>query len=114
MTHTYVQFARTASIDRRGKSPIRWVMRSPRDVDDEGMTPSMLRARPSATDGEWMDVAFAAMYAGVPLAVLAAALRDGELPTAAPRGNVSAALVHSHAVESWAVERESRLVPLPG
>ena len=76
------------------------------------MTPSMLLSRPSATDGEWMDVPFAAMYAGVPLTVLVAALRAGELPTSAAWGDVSAALVHSHVVEAWAAERESRLVPL--
>ena len=61
-----------------------------------------------------MDVPSAAMYAGVPLTVLTAALRDGELPTAAAWGNGSAAVVHSHAVESWAAERESRLVALAG
>ena len=44
---------------------------------------SKQRRPPSATDGEWMDVAFAATYAGVPLHVLTAALRDGELPRSA-------------------------------
>jgi hypothetical protein len=73
------------------------------------MTPSMLLTRPSATDGEWMDVPFAAVYAGVPLPVLIAALRAGELPTSAAWGNVSAAFVHSHSVEAWAAEREARL-----
>lgn len=74
----------------------------------------MLLRRPSATDGEWMDVPIAAMYAGVPVSVLTAALRDGELPTSAGWGTVSAALVHSHAVEAWAAERESRLVAHAG
>lgn len=58
-----------------------------------------------------MDIPFAAMYAGVSLAVLTSALRDGELATAA---SVPAVRVHSHAVEAWAAERESRLVPLAG
>jgi hypothetical protein len=64
--------------------------------------------RRDATDGEWMDVPFAAMYAGVTPAVLSAALQDGELATAAPWSHLSTALVHSHAIESWAVDRESR------
>jgi hypothetical protein len=68
--------------------------------------------QPSATDGEWMDVAFAATYAGVPLHLLAAALRDGELPKSAAWGNVSTILVHSHAVEAWAAERESKPISL--
>jgi hypothetical protein len=73
---------------------------------------SMPRPRSSATDGEWMDVAFAAMYAGVPLYVLTAALRDGELPWSAGWTSVSAILLHSHAVEAWAAERESKLIAL--
>jgi hypothetical protein len=76
------------------------------------MTPPMLLTRPSATDGEWMDLPFAAMYAGVPPAVLTAAIRAGELPSSAAWGNVSAALVHSQSVEAWAAEREARLVAL--
>jgi hypothetical protein len=83
-------------------------MRGPRQVDVEGMT-SKPRTRPSATDGEWMDVPFAAMYAGVPLPVLVAALRAGELPTSTAWGTPCAALVHSHAVETWAAERESNI-----
>jgi hypothetical protein len=81
---------------------------------NSGMTPSMpsMTGQPSATDGEWMDVPFAAMYAGVSLAVLAAALRDGELATTLAAGKGSAALVHSHAVEAWAAQRESRVVRL--
>ena len=86
-------------------------MRSLGGVDIAGMT-SKPRTNSSATDGEWMDVAFAATYAGVPLHVLAAALRDGELPKSAAWGNVSATLVHSHAVEAWAAERESKLIAL--
>lgn len=70
------------------------------------------RTPTSATDGEWMDVAFAAMYAGVPLHVLTAALCDGELPRSAAWGSISTTLVHSHAVEAWAAERESKLVAL--
>jgi hypothetical protein len=70
------------------------------------------RMQPSATDGEWMDVAFAAMYAGVPLYVLTAALRDGELPWSAGWASISAVLLHSHAVEAWAAERESKTVAL--
>jgi hypothetical protein len=73
---------------------------------------SKLRKQPSATDGEWMDLAFAAMYAGVPMYVLTAALRDGELPWSAGWSSVSAILLHSHAVEAWAAERESKLVAL--
>lgn len=59
-----------------------------------------------------MDVAFAAMYAGVALHVLTAALRDGELPRSATWGSVGAILLHSHAVEAWAAERESKMVAL--
>jgi hypothetical protein len=70
------------------------------------------RTHNTATDGEWMDVAFAAMYAGVPLHVLTAALRDGELPRSATWGSVGAILLHSHAVEAWATERESKSVAL--
>jgi len=47
------------------------------------MTPSMPLTRPSVTDGEWMDLPFAAMYAGVVPAVLSAAIRAGELPSSA-------------------------------
>jgi hypothetical protein len=65
---------------------------------------SKARRHTSATDGEWMDVAFAAMYAGVPLHVLTAALRDGELPRSATWGSV--------AVEAWAAERETKPVAL--
>ena len=83
-------------------------MREASQVDVKSMT-SMPRTRPSATDGEWMDVPFAAMYAGVPLPVLVAALRAGELPTSAAWGTASAVLVHSHAVEAWAAERESNI-----
>jgi hypothetical protein len=86
-------------------------MRRPRAVDDKGMTMS-LRARRSATDGEWMDAAFAAMYAGVTLDVLNAAVRAGELSSTAAYSRVPTVLVHSHAVEAWAAERESRLVSL--
>ena len=73
------------------------------------MTPSMPLTRPSVTDGEWMDLPFAAMYAGVVPAVLSAAIRAGELPSSAAWGNVSAVLVHSQSVETWAAEREARL-----
>jgi hypothetical protein len=86
-------------------------MRRPADVDISAMT-SIPRPRPSATNGEWMDVAFAAMYAGVPLYVMTAALRDGELPWSAGWTSVSAILLHSHAVEAWAAERESSLIAL--
>jgi hypothetical protein len=89
-------------------------MPSSSGVDELGMTPSMQLTRPSHTDGEWMDVPFAAMYAGVPLDVLTAALRAGELPSSAAWGNVSAALVHSQSVEAWAAEREARLMALAG
>jgi hypothetical protein len=75
------------------------------------MMSSSPRARTSATGGDWMDVAFAAMYAGVTPAVLSAAVRDGELRSTATF-NVRTALVHSHAVEAWAARRESRLVAL--
>ena len=78
------------------------------------MTPSSMRAGSSATDGEWMDVSFAAMYAGVTPAVLTAALRDGELATIRAHGTGNTAFVHSHAVEAWAAERESRFVALVG
>jgi hypothetical protein len=86
-------------------------MRSLGAVDIAGMT-SKPRTNSSATDGEWMDVAFAATYAGVPLHVLTAALRAGELPRSATWGSVGAILLHSHAVEAWAAERESKLVAL--
>ena len=76
------------------------------------MRPSITRGSTSATDGEWMDVASASMYAGVTLAVLTAALRDGELLSAAAYRKGPTGLVHSHAVEAWAAERESRLVAL--
>jgi hypothetical protein len=81
-------------------------MGTPRSVDDEGMTPSIMQARTSATDGEWMDVASASMYAGVTRAVLTAALRADELRSTVDYSNVPTALVHSHAVEAWAAERE--------
>jgi hypothetical protein len=89
-------------------------MRSPSGVDEEGMTPSLLLSRPSATHGEWMDVASAATYAGVALTVLWAAVREGELRSKAAYSNMPSALVHSHAVEAWAAERESRFVGLAG
>jgi hypothetical protein len=89
-------------------------MRSSRSVDELGMTPSLLRNRPSDTDGEWMDVPFAAMYAGVLPAVLAAALSAGELPSSAAWGNVSAALVHRQSVEAWAAAREARFLGFAG
>jgi hypothetical protein len=54
-----------------------------------------------------MDIPSAAMYAGVTLAVFSAALRDGEIATGVAYGSESAILVLSHAVEGWAVERES-------
>jgi hypothetical protein len=72
-----------------------------------GMSLSPIRPRTSATDGDWMDIPSAATYAGVPLAVFTTALRDGELPTGVAYGAESAVLVLSHAVEAWAVERES-------
>jgi hypothetical protein len=65
------------------------------------------RSRTSATDGDWMDVATAAMYAGVSLTDLTAAVLHGELPVATRYGPV---LVHSHAVEAWAAVRESLVV----
>jgi hypothetical protein len=74
-----------------------------------GMPTSPIRL-PSATVGEWMDIASAAVYAGVTLTAFNAALADGELPTGVAYGIQSAVLVHSHAVEAWAAERESRLV----
>jgi hypothetical protein len=74
------------------------------------MTPSITRARTSATDGEWMDVGFAAMYAGVTRAVITQALNDGELLSSAASGRLLSRRVHSHAVEAWAAERESGLV----
>jgi len=89
-------------------------MQSSRSVDELGMTPSMPLTRPSVTDGEWMDLPFAAMYAGVVPAVLSAAIRAGELPSSAAWGNVSAVLVHSQSVETWAAEREARLIVLAG
>jgi hypothetical protein len=88
-------------------------MRQAAVVDIRAMT-SMPRPRSCATDGEWMDVAFAAMYAGVPLYVLTAALRDGELPWSAGWTSVSTILLHSHAVEAWAAERELKLIALAG
>lgn len=57
-----------------------------------------------------MDIPSAAMYAGVTLAVFTAALRDGELPTGVAYGAAAAILVLSHAVEAWAVERESLIL----
>jgi hypothetical protein len=71
------------------------------------MSPSPIRPRTSATDGEWMDIASAAIYAGVTLDVFTAALRNGELPTGVAYGVEAAILVLSHAVEAWAVEHES-------
>jgi hypothetical protein len=76
------------------------------------MSSSILRARTSATDGEWMDLANASIYAGVTLATLTAALHDGELVSRLAYSR--SRLVHSHAVEAWAAERESRLVALVG
>jgi hypothetical protein len=89
-------------------------MRSSRSVDELGMTPSTMITRPSDTHGEWMDVPFAAMYAGVLPAVLIAAMRAGELASSAAWGNVSASLVHSQSVEAWAAEREARVFALAG
>jgi len=74
------------------------------------MPPSPVRLRQAATDGEWMDIQSAAVYAGVTLTAFTEALSGGELPTGVAYGVHSAVLVHSHAVESWAAERESRLV----
>jgi hypothetical protein len=54
-----------------------------------------------------MEIPGAAAYAGVTLAVFTAALRDGEMPTGVAYGAEAAILVLSHAVEEWAVERES-------
>jgi hypothetical protein len=85
-------------------------MLGPRNVDDEGMTPSIMQARTAATDGDWMDVASASLYAGVTSAVLNAALRADELRSTLAYSNRPTALVHSHAVEAWAAERESRHV----
>jgi len=70
---------------------------------------SMRNPRTSATDGDWIDIPSAAAYAGVPVDVLTAALTDGELCAAASWGNASSTLVHSHDVEAWALQRESRL-----
>ncbi|MDQ1600532.1 MAG: hypothetical protein QOD68_2006, partial [Actinomycetota bacterium] len=99
------------SAERRSRRTVWWVMRSLGGVDIAGMT-SKPRTNSSATDGEWMDVAFAATYAGVPLHVLTSALRAGELPRSATWGSVGAILLHSHAVEAWAAERESKTVAL--
>jgi hypothetical protein len=82
-------------------------MVSPSAVDDLGMPPSVDLARASATDGAWMDVPMAALYAGVSPTELIAALVAGELASAATFANVATVLVHSHAVELWALERES-------
>lgn len=78
------------------------------------MTTSMMRTRTSATEGEWMDVADASMYAGVTPAVLTDALRAGELRSSVAYRNEATVRVHSHAVEAWAAERESRPVSLAG
>jgi hypothetical protein len=62
----------------------------------------------TATDACWMDIRTAAVYAAVPVPVLARAIRDGELApeTAAGRGGTTL-LLHNHDVETWAGARES-------
>jgi hypothetical protein len=74
------------------------------------MPHSPVRLRQAATDGEWMDIHSAAVYAGVTFEAFTEALADGELPTGVAYGLHRAVLVHSHVVETWAAERESRLV----
>jgi len=79
-----------------------------------GMPSTLVRLHQAATDGEWMDIPSAATYAGVTLATFTEALSDGELTTGVAYGLRSAVLVHSHAVETWAAHRESRLVGRSG
>jgi hypothetical protein len=71
------------------------------------MPPVSTPASTPATDGAWMDVVSAALYAGVTRAELASALQRGELSAAARYGPM---LVHSHDVETWAASREARPV----
>jgi hypothetical protein len=63
------------------------------------------RVRDTAVDGSWMDIPTAAVYAAVPLPVLARAIRDGELVPAMSAGTTL--LVSNHDVETWAGARES-------
>jgi hypothetical protein len=89
-------------------------MKSSSAPDDIAMTPwskfpGVVAAglAPGATDGSWMDLETAAVYAGVPFPELQQAICRGELDPDITGGRAPMWVLHSRAVEAWAAARET-------
>ena len=66
------------------------------------------------SDGSWMDLETAALYAGVPFQELAKAICRGELDPDMTSGRAPIWVLHSRDVETWAACREAREPQLAG